>query len=183
MKTDLKIEKVMGVELEQDDLEIINKYRKIRLGRSKPWEHIKNNHFHDRLFFLVRDANKLVSFGTLRPIKIYIDTKEVEIMGIQAIISVVQGKGYGKFLMQQMIKHAETDILTLVGFCEHKNAEFYLKSGLEVFKDKNLNFVFVQDNGEEYTEEGDVIFYSAEDTIVKDSILDNKKIIHYVPHW
>lgn len=174
---------IIGKDLKQDVLDIINEYRKKRLDRSSTWDHQNNNYFHDRLFFLVRDDNKLVSFGTLRSIKVYINGKEIGIMGIQAVISIVQGKGYGKVLMQEMIKYADKNDSILVGFCEHKNAEFYIKSGLEVFENKNLNFIFVRENGEEYTEEGDVIYYSAKDSIIKDALINNRKVKHLIPHW
>lgn len=127
---------INGKELNQSDLDLIDEYRQIRLGRDKAWDHNINNHFHDRIFFLVRDGGNLVAFGTLRNIKLTIENKEIEVMGIQAIISIVQGKGFGKVLMQSMIKYAEENKLILVGFCEHKNAGFYIKSGLEVFEDK-----------------------------------------------
>lgn len=179
----IKVEIISGKDLNQEDLDLINKYRKIRLDRTSTWDHQNNNYFHDRLFFTVKDNGKLVSFGTLRSIKVYIDKQEVDIMGIQAVISIVQGKGYGKILMKEMIKYAKENKLILVGFCEHKNAEFYIKSGLEVFENKNLNFIFVKENGEEYTEEGDVIYYSAKDSIIKDTLLNNKKIKHFIPHW
>ncbi len=172
-----------GKDLKQEDLDLINEYRKIRLDRSSTWDHQNNNYFHDRIFFLVRDNNKLVSFGTLRAIKVYIDNQEIDIMGIQAVISIIQGKGYGKVLMQEIIKYADQNQLILVGFCEHKNAEFYIKSGLEVFESKNLNFIFVKENGEEYTEEGDVIYYSVNDSTIKDALISNKKVKHLIPHW
>lgn len=107
----ISTEIIIGKDLKQEDLDLINEYRKIRLDRSSTWDHQNNNYFHDRLFFLVRIDNKLVSFGTLRPIKIYVDNEEIEIMGIQAIISIVQGKGYGKVLMQEMIKYANENEL------------------------------------------------------------------------
>lgn len=176
-------ERIIGKDLKQEDLDLINEYRKIRLSRSSTWDHQNNNYFHDRLCFLVRDDNNLVSFGTLRPIKVYVDNQEIEIMGIQAVISIVQGKGYGKALIQAMIKYADQNQLTLVGFCEHKIAEFYIKSGLEVFENKNLNFIFIKENGEEYTEEGDVIYHSVKDSTIKDVVFNNKKVKHLVPHW
>lgn len=179
----IKVEIISGKDLSQENLDLINKYRKIRLDRISIWDHQSNNYFHERLFFLVKNNNKLVSFGTLRSIKIYIDKQEIEIMGIQAVISIIQGKGYGKILMHEMIKYAEENKLILVGFCEHRNAEFYIKSRLEVFENKNLNFVFVKENGEEYTEEGDVIYYSANGSNIKEALLKNEKIKHFIPHW
>lgn len=179
----MKAEIVYGKDLKQKDLDLINIYRKIRLDRTSTWDHQINNYFHDRLFFLVKDNNNLVSFGTLRPIKIYLGEQELDIMGIQAVISIFQGKGYGKMLMQEMIKYANNKNLILVGFCEHKNAGFYIKSGLEVFENKNINFIYVMDDGVEYTEEGDVIYYSASGSEIKEALDYNKKIKHFVPHW
>lgn len=183
MNRNISKEIVLGKDLSQMDLDLINEYRKIRLNRSSTWNHLNNNYFHDRLFFLVRDDNNLVAFGTLRSINIYINEHEIKIMGIQAVISIVQSKGYGKLLMQEMIRYADNNEQILVGFCEHKNEGFYLKSGLEVFEGKNSNFIFVKKNGEEYTEDGDVIYYSGKDNRAKEAILQNKKIIHYIPHW
>lgn len=174
---------ITGKDLKQEDLDLINEYRKIRLDRSSIWDHQNNNYFHDRLFFLVRSNGNLVSFGTLRSIKVYVDNQEIGIMGIQAVISIVQGKGYGKILMQEMVKYADQNQLILVGFCEHKNAEFYIKSGLEVFENKNLNFIFVKENGEEYTEEGDVIYHSIKASTIRDALTSDKKIKHFIPHW
>ena len=174
---------INGAELNQSDLDLINEYRRIRLGRDTTWDHDKNNHFHDRTFFLVREEGNLVAFGTLRNIKLFIEKKEIEVMGIQAIISIIQGKGFGKVLMKSMIKYAEENKLILVGFCDHKNAGFYIKSGLEVFENKNTSFIFIQENGEEYTEDGDVIYFSASDSQVKDALMNGKKIKHFIPHW
>lgn len=174
---------ISGKQITQVDLDIINKYRKIRLNRKSHWDHFENNYFHDRLFFLVRSENKLVSFGTLRQIDVYIDDEKISIMGIQAVISVVERKGYGKILMQEMINYAERENKTLVGFCESKNAEFYKKSGLEVFQNQNRNFVYVNENNDEYTEDGDVIFYSSNKSTIKDALIQNKPIKHFIPHW
>ncbi len=179
----MTIEIIQGNKVTNEDLELINKYRKIRLSRDRVWDHKINNEFHDRTFFLVRDNNQLVAFGTLRDIKIYINDIEVTIKGIQAIISIIQGMGYGKYLMQNMIKYAINNNLILIGFCERKNKEFYIKSGLEVFEDKNLNFIYINEKLEEYSEEGDVIYYSKENNIVREAIVSNIKIKHFIPHW
>ncbi len=179
----IKIETVQGSDLAQSDLDVVNQYRKILFNRDNVWDHQTNNYFHDRIFFLVRADNKLVAFGTIRPIALKIENEEVEIMGIQAVSSIEQRKGYGKVLMQEMTKYADENNKTLVGFCVPENAEFYIKSGLQVFPGKNLNFYHVEEDGSEYSEDGDVIYYSSVNNKVKEAIQNNKKITHQVPHW
>ncbi len=174
---------VLGTNLKQEDLDLVNEYRVIRLGRNRIWDHKINNQFQDRLFFLVRDDNKLVSFGTLRSLKVMVDKREVEILGMQAIISIIQGKGYGKILINKMVEYAKESKQTIVGFCEPKNAEFYKKSGMEVFTGKNQNFIHVSENGNEYTEDGDVIYYSNNSQQIKTTLEENNKITHKFPHW
>jgi predicted GNAT family acetyltransferase len=173
----------LGKQLTNADLETINEYRLLRLQRPNAWDHAINNHFHDRTFFLVRDDGVLVSFGTLRSLQIYIDGKQVEVMGVQTIVSIIQSKGYGKILMQEMIKYADEHSLTLLGFCDPHNRDFYLKSGVEVFPEKGANFIYINELSEERTQPGDVIYYSASGNEVKEAILADKKIKHFIPHW
>lgn len=52
-----------------------------------------------------------------------------------------------------------------------------------MFEGKNSNFISVKENGEEYTEEGDVIYHSANDFVIKNALASNMKIKHFIPHW
>ena len=174
---------ISGKVLAQEDLDLINQYRKIRLDRTSEWDHKTNNGFEERTFFLVKDNNKLVSFGTLRPIKIYIDNKEYEILGLQAVISIVQGKGYGKILMHSIKDYANSLGKTVIGFCERKNAEFYRKSGFNVWENGNQNFIYTTDNGKELTNKGDVVYHSGNENFME-SVVGNKLFVkHFIPHW
>lgn len=172
-----------GRDINQRDLDRINEYRKIRLDRDNVWDHLANNFFHSRLFFLVRDNSELVAFGVLKLIEVFIGGQKIDIQGIQSIISIVQGKGYGKALIHNMINYAKEKNLILVGFCEPHNSEFYQKSGLEVFPGKNTSFIHEKENGETYTEEGDVIYFSGSNDIIKTTLLAGKEIRHKVSHW
>lgn len=181
----LKKEIVPGKDLSQKDLDTINLYRKIRLGRTSIWDHENNNGFEERTFFLVKDVKgELLSFATLKSIKIYIQQKEYEIWGIQAVISVVQGKGYGKELIKFINEFVIKSGITMVGFCEKNNTEFYKKCGCDIFPDGCKYFVYVNNNGERYTDDPGDVFYTNGAEEFMDKVVDNKlEVIHYVPHW
>lgn len=176
-------EVIKGSEVTNEDIVVMNEYRKLYFKNNTPWDHKTNNGFHDRTFFLVRDNSKLVAFGTLLDICITINEHEYDILGIQGIASVIKGQGYGKAIVQEMIFYALKNDETLVGFCVHENAEFYRKSGLKVKDHGNLNFIHKTEDGEEYSEEGDVIYFSKEPSRITKAIENNEKIIHFVPHW
>lgn len=59
----IKTEIIKGDQIIESDLKLINEYRKVRLERSRDWDHEINNHFHGSIFFLVKDENTLVSLG------------------------------------------------------------------------------------------------------------------------
>lgn len=49
-------------------------------------------------FIFVKDAGKVVAFGMMKPIKIILDKKKYEILGIGRDMSIKKRQGYGKFL-------------------------------------------------------------------------------------
>lgn len=175
---------ISGDKITQDDLNLINEYRNIRLGRSSIWDHVDNNGFHERTFFLVKDDSQLVSFCTLRSISVYLDENEYQILGLQAVISIVQGKGYGKALMQLVKNYAHEHAKTVIGFCEKTNADFYRKSGLQVFDDGCEVFAYIQPDGKEYYDcPGDVIYLNGKDNFMSRVSKQRLKVKHYIPHW
>lgn len=182
---ELHTEIISGKDVSQADLDVINEYRRIRLDRTSTWDHVDNPGFEERTFFLVKNSNnQLLSFGTLRPVKIYIETQEYTIWGIQAVISVVQGKGYGKLLMHSIKEFVEESGITLIGFCEKKNSEFYKKSGCSVFEDGCDYFVYLKESGERILDTpGDVLYINGKDRFMDEVIRSKKEVIHYISHW
>jgi len=180
----MKIEIIPGKEVTQLDLDLINKYRKIRLDRTSVWNHETNNGFEERTFFLVKDNNQLMSFGTLKPIKLYVDKNEFEILGIQAVVSIVQGKGYGKILLEAIINFVNKSGKTMIGFCNTKNSEFYRKCGCKIFEDGYKYFIYVDNKGERLLgDPGDIFYINGKDNFM-DKVAKNKiEVSHYVPQW
>jgi len=177
------VEIIPGSEISDEDLEVINEQRKLKFKPNQDWDHKQNNIFHKWLFFLVKENNELKAFGDLEDIDLFIDTDIFPILGVGGIASVIEGKGYGKALMQAMVNYAKENEETLVGFCDPENRGFYLKCGLKVKETGNSNFIHKKEDGSVHTENGDVIYYSSVENEVTKAIESGKKIFHLVPHW
>jgi len=110
-----------GKELTLEELNIINKYRNLRLGRTSIWDHKNNIGFEERTIFMLKENEEIKSFCTIRPIDIFVKEKKYRIWGLQAVVSIDQGKGYGRMLMRSVQEYTYKTGKTLVGFCEEKN--------------------------------------------------------------
>ncbi|MEO6728839.1 MAG: hypothetical protein ABIM99_02860 [Candidatus Dojkabacteria bacterium] len=172
-----------GFELTQEELNVINTQRVLKFETKKIWDHAVHNYFHDWLFVLVKEGDQLKAFGDMEDVVIYFDNLSFPIIGFGGIISIEEGKGYGKALMKAMVTYSNENEETLVGFCDPKNRDFYLKSGLKVKEKGTSNFFHKNEEGKEANDTGDVIYYSQEENEITKAIESNKKIIHLVPHW
>ncbi|MFS8131063.1 MAG: hypothetical protein ACMG57_03720, partial [Candidatus Dojkabacteria bacterium] len=166
-----------------EDLTLINKYSRIKFNPGDDWDHKFNNHFHDRIFFLVKVDNLLKAYGTLREITLLIDNRPYVVLGISGIASIEERKGFGKILMQAMVSYSKDYNKTIVGFCSKDKRGFYLKSGLKLKDHGERYFIYRKEDGTEEVDVGDVIYYSSAENEVIKAIEADKKIFHLVPHW
>lgn len=180
MKT---VEIIPGIELTPAELEVINATRRDKFKPNVDWDHIKETVFEPWLFFLVKEDREIKAFGSLQDIDLIIDKLTLPILGIKGVASLEEGKGYGKSLIEAMVKYAKENEEILVGFCDPKNRGFYIKSGLKVKENGNLNFVHKKEDGSEHTDDGDVIYYSEFKNEITKAIEEGKRIYHLIPHW
>lgn len=174
---------IPGSEITDEDLKIINEQRVIKFDAKEIWDHSTNKDFHNWLFVLVKENQELKAFGDMEDVELHFDNLTLPILGVGGIASIEEGKGYGKLLMQAMVSYAKENEETLVGFCDPQNRGFYLKCGLKIKEDGNLNFIHKKEDGTEITDSGDVLYYSENDNEVTKAIESNKKIFHLIPHW
>jgi predicted N-acetyltransferase YhbS len=136
-------------------------------------------------FFFIKKNNKVVAFGLLRPIKINYLGKNYNILGISNMIAVVKGKGYGKELVQEMIKFLSKKGKTGIGFCSEENIGFYKKSGFVVEGKLRNRFFYDYGNLEENKDAMSdfVIYFEGKDKFVA-KLLKTKSLIK-IPceHW
>lgn len=172
-----------GTELTSEELEVINFWRKKEFDK-EAWSHDGINYFHKNLFFIIRNTEQIVSFGMLIPIDIFIDKQKYSIDGIATIFSVVRGKGYGKFLMQEMKKYIQGSDKIAIGFCNSKNTEFYKKCGYSIWENGIDNFIYIDEEGKEIKDDGgDTLYLDNSEHVLENAIKSNKLIYHFFPHW
>lgn len=179
-----KTEIIKGSAISNSDLEVVNEYRKKYFDRNKMWDHETNNHFHDRIIFLLKEDSVLKAFCTIRDFEVYVNEVKHEILGLQLVSSVEKGKGYGKILMEAVKEYISKQDKTLIGFSEKHITLFYKKTGFNIYIDGSDKFVYVKDDGERYKDgPGDAIFIGPKDSFMFEVVEKNLEVIHYVPHW
>ena len=103
MKREVILKIVKNKDLSKEQREMINN------SRLKEWgEGIINfnkDYEPDAKWFFIKEENKIVSFASLRPIKISYLEKNYNILGICSVISIEKEKGYGKILISFIIKY------------------------------------------------------------------------------
>ncbi len=98
-------------------------------------ELIKLKKEKNSFFFLLKNNNKILSFGFLKPTRIKYNHKNYNILGIRNIISVKKGKGHGSLLMKEIINFLTKKEKTGLGFTGSEVAKFYKKNNFKIKKD------------------------------------------------
>lgn len=143
------------------------------------------------LFFFVKNKKEIVAFGMLKPIKINYLNKNYKILGIGNILSIKKGMGYGKVLMDSIIKYLRRNKKTGIGFCSNNNTKFYEKSGLKVKKRFSKRFALENPTTKKRifdSENCAMIYYEGKDNLLS-KMFENKSVATYFipnmsnPHW
>jgi hypothetical protein len=178
----MKIQIKKGKDMNPSDLKEVNKIWKdtFRITYSEMLN------YSDDIFFILENNKKILSTGRLRPIEIKFMGKNYEILGIADIASVVKGKGYGKSIMQAMLKYLTGKKIFGIGFCKRDNTLFYRKSGFNIGRDLSKRFLYKDKKGRLIKDEwdDDVIYSNLGNSLFK-KIKRNPKEIVWIPmkHW
>ena len=100
-----------------------------------------NRSYHKQSnFFFVKNKNKIVAFGFLRPVEMTYKNKKYNIFALGGIMVVEEEKkkGYGTTLIQNMINYSKETKKSILGFCGDEEVKFYKKVGLKVKRDFSL---------------------------------------------
>lgn len=158
---------------------LINKNRKKEFDDPKDFS---KDYESDTSWFFVKDKEKVVALGGLRPIKLTYKKKNYNILGICSIISIVKKKGYGSILIQAMINHSQKTDKTLLGFTNQ--TKFFQKAGLKTKKNFIKRFVWIKQNGEKvYDNDGDGIYYEGKDKLISKILKTKSPVYIFVEHW
>ena len=143
------------------------------------------------VFFFVKEAGEVVSFGMLKPVRISYRGRVYDILGIGNIMSVVKGKGYGRILIGEMIGYLKRKRKTGLGFCGEDKELFYEKSGLNVVGKFSQRFALRNPWNGKLLFDGEncvAIYFEGKDGLIS-KMLKNKGVGTYWiagmmdPHW
>jgi len=178
----LKIIIIIGKDLTQKTIEYMVKHRMREYGENK--KDFENNE-KDSIFFFLKDGTIIKAFGMLKPVTLYCDAKQYEIMGIGNIMAVEKSKWYGTILMKHIIDYLDNNGYVGMGGTDNPNFTFYEKCGF-IFITKLLErFVYVDENTKEHRPEAwdDKMFIFDKNNKLQELIKSNGDIIIKVPLW
>jgi len=177
MKTIKKINK----NLTKKEKEIINKNRIREFGK-KEKKDFKKDYEKNTKWFFVKNKEEIVALGGLRPVKVDYKTKKYNILGICSIISIKKKKGYGRKLIEEIIKYSKKTGKTLLGFTG--KGKIFKKIGLKIKKNFIKRFIYIKPNGEKvYDKDGDGIYYEGKDKLISKMLKNKSSAYIFVEHW
>ena len=180
----MKIEVIKNKDLSRFKKNLINKNRLKEFGKGEV-KIFEKDYESNTLWFFIKENNKIIALGGLRPIKINYLGKKYNIRGICSIIAIKKKKGYGKAVIQAMINYLKKRGETGLGFCEKRNSKFYEKSGLKIKKDLIKRFVYLKPKTKEriIDKGGDGVYYEGRDKFISNILSTKSKVCIDIPHW
>ena len=122
----LKIKLVIGRELDQNIIKFMVDKRIREYGENtKDFE----NNERGSTFFFLKDENKIKAFGMLKPVVLYFDQNEYQIMGLANVFAVEKNRGYGTILMEHIKTYLGNNRSVCIGNTHKDNFKFYQKCG------------------------------------------------------
>jgi hypothetical protein len=178
----MKLQIIKNKNLSKAQKNLINNARVKEWGKDEK-KYFSKDYELETLWFFVKDKNKIVAIGGLRPILFGYLGKEYSIGGICSIISIIKGKGYGKILISFMKSWSYENKKTILGFTTQTG--FFEKAGLKTEKNFIGRFIYKNPlSGEEIIDnQGDGIYYEGKDKIISKILKTKKPVYISVLHW
>ena len=114
----------------------------------------------DKLFFLLKKENRILSMGALWEVKpVLFDGEEFSFLSVLNVVANEKGKGYGKQVILVMREYLTKNNKTGFGFCMQKNKGFYEKCGFQIEEKSTQRFVYTKGAERITNKDGQIIFY------------------------
>ncbi len=135
-------------------------------------------------FIFVKDNNKILAFGMMKPVKVELNGKKYEILGIGRGMALEKGKGYGRALNEARISRLKKLKKTGVAFTSEKNIGFFKKVGYKTERNGIRRFLYKNPKGELIKDnDGHMVYYEGKDKLIN-KILSGKALAYVnVPFW
>lgn len=136
-------------------------------------------------FIFVKNHDKIKAFGMMKPVKIILDKKKYEILGIGRGMALEKGNGWGKMLNNARILMLKKLGKTGIAFTGRHNVGFFEKAGYKIKKNGIRKFLYkdkktgklISDN------DGDMIYYEGKDKFITKLLKSKNKCIMDTDFW
>jgi GNAT superfamily N-acetyltransferase len=178
----LQIEEIIGKDLSQELINFMVDARIREYGENtKDFE----NNERDSVFFFLKEESIIKAFGMLKPVTIYANLKEYQIMGMANVIAVEKSKGYGTILMEHVKKYLDNNRFVCISNTHKDNFEFYTKCGFTFIPGLVERFVYIDKEGHKHG--GDwtdycMLIYDPSNKL-SEVISGTSEIITKIPLW
>lgn len=172
---------VTGKDLSSRDLSLINEFRKQEFGSESLIDPAPNNDDWDKLYFLVKEGERLLAFGRLHNVEVTFENQRYDTLGIATIVALSKRQGHGSQLMAGIRGHIEESGKTGFGFCAKELSDFYRKNGFLVMPDGITRF---QHPTPPRFPAGDVLYLPGKDQLIEKMIQHPSEFAQISrPHW
>jgi hypothetical protein len=164
--------------LSKKEINFMNDCRIKEYGKGSSVDFKKEDSKGELIF--VKDNNKIVAFGMLKPVILKFLNKKYTILAMGRGMSVIKGKEYGRILQAVRIYYIKKAGKTSIAFTDKKNIKFYEKAGFKIVKNFTERFRYkdpitgeIVKDDEDGEEPGDGVFYEGKDKLIT-KMLSNK---------
>ena len=185
MKNKFKIIQLIGKNLTPEPIDFMIQERIREYGVHKKFD-FKNWENESEFFFLKEDET-IKAFGMLKPVTLYADDKNYQIMGIANILAVEKGKWYGTILINVIKVYLEKNSYVGLGSTHSNNFKFYEDCGFTFLPKFIEKIVYIDENWiENYRDSKDwdhEMFIFDKENQLKNLITSGKKSTVKIPFW
>ena len=183
--------KKKGKNLTQEELDTINKIRKIEFaGFASAHHSIKpqqgNEHWKELYFLVKNPKNSIMAFARIQDIDIIFMKQNYSIIGIVTVVSVIKGQGYGKTLIKEMTNHITQKDKTAIAFTDRNTSSFYKRFGFTIIPEGSVRFYHRAPEGELISDElvSDLVCLNGQDKLIE-AMIENpeEKVLLPRPQW
>ncbi len=178
----MEVEIIKTDNLNKERLELINNYILPAFDEYiiSPKRQEENSRF---VFILANGA--MVSFARIFDTTAEFKSSKIKMLGFSMVYSIEKGKGYGKMLIQEIIKISDSEKKILLGNCVPKNSEFYRKCGLEVFPNTINRFVYINPRNIAEINHNDsiVLIHDPMDEFLPEFMKSPEENVFIFEHW
>ncbi|MDA3836534.1 MAG: hypothetical protein PF542_02835 [Nanoarchaeota archaeon] len=136
-------------------------------------------------FIFIKNNNKIVAFGMIKPVKVILEKENFTILGIGRGMAIEKGKEYGRLLNAARIYHIKKTGKTAVAFTGRNNIAFFKKSGFKIKKNGIRKFRYLNPKTKElvYDNDGEMVYYEGKDLFVTKLLASKENAITDTDFW